>query len=359
MSKPDVSQILGPEVIADLNKKKGEIEKARIETQHEQLQEQRKEMDMLAAFDLSKNDEEYINALAKSSTDYLTKAKKSKVFLNSHFKGKVPLFPRNLILLGAETGTGKSTISANLTYNALIQGQKVLVLTNEEHPADVYNRISCLIKGWFYGDHENFTPEQIQFFESNIVNLSKKLTVVGDSYNGMTGCTTTIEGLEAVLTNALIKNADFDLIILDYYQNVDRSVKVPSMADWQVQYRLCKFLDQYKNMTSAAIIALAQKKEGNKDKEIPFKEAIEGRKTIVNVSTCAINVIKDAELSRTIFEIKKSRFNACVGEKIYVGFDRGKYVEYTDDFKNEAMIKKEAKERNERMAGIKPSGIGG
>jgi len=358
MSKQDVSQILGPEVIADLNKKKSELEKARIETQHEQLQEQRRELEMLSSFDLSKNDADYITALAKSSTDYLMKAKKSKVFLNSHFKGKVPLFPRNLILLGAETGTGKSTISANLTYNALMQGQKVLVLTNEEHPADVYNRISSLIKGWYYGDHENFTPEQIEFFEQNIERLSKKLTVVGDNYRGMTSCTTSIEGIESVLNNALIKNAEFDLIILDYYQNVDKSVKVPGMADWQVQYRLCKFLDQYKNMTNAAIVVLAQKKEGNKDKELPFKEAIEGRKTIVNVSTCAINVIKDAELSRKIFEIKKSRFNSCIGEKIYVGFSKGKYVEYTDEFKNEAMIRKEEKARNERMGGINPKNGG-
>lgn len=347
---------ISKEQIAEYNTKKAEVEIARTQQQHEDLQERRREMELLEKFDIGRDYSDYAANLANETEEYLIRARKSKVFLNEDFKSKIPFFARNIILVAAETGGGKSTVSANLTFQAIMQGQKVLVLTNEENPGDVYNRVTCLIKGWSYSEHEKFTDEQIATFKENIVHLSKRLTVIGDTYQGMHGCTTTIEGIENVCNSVLLKNNHYDVILFDYYQNIDRSVKAPAMQDWQVQYRFCKFLDQYKNKSPAALVVLSQKKPNQKDKELPFRESIEGRKTILNISTCALNVIKDIQNFRTLFEIKKSRFNNCVGDSIAVGFDKGQYVRYSDEFKLRSQSMRADKEQASLLSQIKMNG---
>ncbi len=346
------------DLINEFSKKKTEVDMARIAQQHDQLQEQRKEIERLENFDLSVNNKKYALALAEETGDYLLRARKSKVFLNNDFRGKVPFFARNIILAAAETGGGKSTISANLTYQAIMQGQKVLVLSNEENPGDVYNRITCLIYGWHYANHEKFTDEQIKTFKENIVNLSERITVIGDNYDGKDGCTTTIEGIESICNSLIRKKVEYDLIIFDYYQNINRSVKIPSLADWQVQYRFCKFLDQYKNRSNSCLVVLSQKK-ASKDKELPFQEALEGRKSILTVATCALNILKDIPNSCTLFEIKKSRFNDCVGDTIRVGFDKGKYVLYDQQFKMKAQMQRADKEQRQLMSKVNPTGLNG
>lgn len=353
--KKELSNI-SKEVINEYNTKKVEVDIHRIKQQHDEMNERKRELEQLENFDIARDYETYAQTLATETEDYLMRARKSKVFLNNDFKSKVPFFARNIILAAAETGGGKSTLSANLTYQAIMQGQKVLVLTNEENPGDVYNRVTALIHGWSYSEHEKFTDEQVKIFKENIVNLSKRLTVVGDEYQGMSGCTTTIEGIENVCNSLLRKKTEYDVILFDYYQNIDRSVKAPAMADWQVQYRFCKFLDQYKNKSNAALVVLSQKKPNQKDKELPFRESIEGRKTILNVSTCALNVVKDIQNYCTVFEIKKSRFNGCVGEAIRVGFDRGEYVQYTQDFKMKAQSLRADKEQAALMSQVKFNG---
>lgn len=356
MSKSELANI-PKELVNEFNAKKIAVDMANIAQKHEELQERQKEIELLENFDIQASSEKYALELAAETGDYLQRARKSKVFINSDFKGKVPFFARNIILAAAETGAGKSTISANLTFQAIMQGQKVLVLTNEENPGDVYNRITALINGWSYSNHEKFTDEQIKAFKENIITLSKRLTVIGDTYDGMSGCTTTIEGIENVCTSLLRKKTEYDLIIFDYYQNIDRSVKAPALADWQVQYRFCKFLDQYKNKSNACLVVLSQKKPTVKDKELPFRESIEGRKTILNVATCALNVLKDVANYCTLFEIKKSRFNDCVGETVRVGFDKGEYVPYTQEFKMKAQNQRADKEQREIMSKVNPGGL--
>ena len=343
--------------ISEINAKKAEIEKSKVNLEYEELQEKNREVSALKALDLGAFDEAYALEIASENKDYLLSARSSKSFLNDSFRGKVPFFSRNIILAVAETGGGKSTISANLTYSAILQGLKVLVITNEENQGDVYNRITCLIKGWHYANHEHFTDDQLNAFEANVPLLSKKLTVIGDSYRGIHNCTTSIEGIEAILNSVITMKSNFDLIIFDYYQNVDKSVNNPGLADWQVQYRFAKLLDQYKNKSRATLVVLAQKK-GKNGTEISFKESIEGRKSILNVSTCALNIIKDVENYSTIFEIKKSRFNDCMGEQVVVGFDKGRYVPYNVEFKNKAQIAKQEKEQRILMAKVNPGGLG-
>lgn len=324
-----------------LQKKQTKIWEYEISNKFDDIEKRKEDLVINASIDPTKANPDRIKRIQQNSEEYLLAAQNAKVFLYDDFAGKVPYFQKNLILLAAETGQGKSTVSANLAFHALTQGQKVLVITNEEDPADVYNRVSCLIKGWSYTKHENFTRDQIDFFNSNIETLSQRMVVVDDGYSNRTGQTTTIEGMEAIFNALHTKQHDYDVIIIDYYQNVSISTKDPKKVDWQVQDLFVKLLDSVKNYIRAPIILLAQKKRAKKDEEVYYKELVEGRKSISNAATCVVEISTDKSMCKTSFRVAKSRFAEAVGETIAVGFDKGKYIPWTSEFQTQALLRKE------------------
>lgn len=315
--------------------KKEQIQKHNIDQQFDEIKRKTEETQRLKDIDIGFNTPERISKLQKESSEYLDQAKNCKVFINDDFSGLVPYFSKNLILIAASTGDGKSTTCANLAFHGATQNQKVLIITNEESPVDVYNRITCLIKGWAYSRHEKFTEEQKDTFDKFIPILSQRIKVIDDGFDGSIGQTTTIEGMEAIFENLLKKQSNFkyDLIIIDYYQNVDRSTKAPAMDEFKVQGLFAKLLNKFKLAYNAPIVVLAQRKV---NKDLSFKESIEGRKTIVNAATCAINLIAERDRFRTAWTFVKSRFNEAVGKTIYTGYKRGMYVKYDDKFRDEA-----------------------
>lgn len=280
----------------------------------------------------------------RENTEYMLAARNKMSFINKEFVKAIPFFRKNLILVGGKTGEGKSTTVANIIREMIskvnnLTGRKrrVLVITNEEKSEDVYNRITCLIEGWHYTNHDRFTDEQISKFNNNIALLSKDgmVTVVDDNYHGANGTTTTLEGICQIFDNLIANGEWYDVIIIDYYQNIKESRQNPGWAEWEVQQALVRRLDQYKNIYPAPIVVLAQvtpptDSEGNSTTS--FKYRIEGRKSILNVATCAIEMVANREELCTEWVIHKSRFNEMVGETITTGYKDGRYVEYDEKF---------------------------
>lgn len=329
----------------DLTKKESVVYKHRIDRQYDEIQKAREELEKNKSIDLSQMPEERVKKLQQDTEEYLKQAKKAKVFLNKDFNGKVPYFGRNLILIGATTGDGKSTVTSNIVLDTIKQGGKVLIITNEEKGDDCYNRITALIKGWPYKDHEDFTEEQRAVFREYIGILAKRIYVVEDDHNGVQGQTTSLEGITDIIDKGIKQN--YDLIVIDYYQGVTHSKENPTLNDWQVQERLADYLDLAKNRSSGPLVILAQL--STNDEKTPFKQAIEGRKKILNKATCAMRVTADRENLRTAFEIKKSRFNAAVGTTTFVGFDKGRYVQYNQEWANRTELKKVQKEQSQLL----------
>jgi replicative DNA helicase len=319
--------------VADLAKKEFELRKAKVEIQHENLNKQLKELEGFKIFKIGATDEK-IESLKFQNREYIQLAKTGSVFLNiNDFKGCVPMFARNLIFIGAETGHGKSTLTANIALQFLAQSKRVLIVTNEEHPTDVLNRIICLIKGWAYHDHANITKEQQQEFDKMYPTLCKRLEIIDDSYNGVGGLTTTIEGLKTIQSSLKDQKEKYDIVIHDYYQNTNASNKNPSMSVYDVQHEVGRSWDQFKNVYNAPIILLAQLKALAKDDDsTPFKERIEGRKSIFNFCTCAIEARANKQTQTTEWTFYKSRFQKSIGLTIKTGFEYGKYVKHDIEF---------------------------
>jgi hypothetical protein len=229
-----------------------------------------------------------------------------------------------------------------------------LVLSNEEKSEDVYNRITCLIKGWHYVNHDKFTEEQVEIFNQYIKGLSSMVTVIDDNFGGASGTTTTLEGICQVFDNLIANNQHYDAIILDYYQNCKESRKTPHMNEWEVQAALARKLDQYKNIYPAPIIVFAQVAQSEDDRRVPFKTRIEGRKVILNVCTCCLEMVANRKELTTEWMIHKSRFNESVGEKVTTGYDKGSYVLYDDKFREKVSQIKAAREKADLDKNIAP-----
>jgi hypothetical protein len=326
---------------ADLNEKRTRVELKRYTNLANQMDQDEKDLDLAKNLDLREMSQQQILEIQHSNDQYMEAASACMKFICDTFEGFIPFFRKNLILVGAESGHGKSTIAANVAYRTMQQinpatGKKcnVLIITNEEQSEDFINRITCLNKGWDYSNHSTFTTEQKDTFRRAIPLLTAggRLTVIDDDYGGAQGMTTSLEGLESIFENLVRNNIHYDAIIIDYYQHFTTSKVDPSLDEYKVQDKVGRLLDHYKNVYSAPIIVLSQLKPNSQDSPRSFKERIEGRKSIYNVSTIAMEVVAVREDLKTNWTIWKSRFNKGIGSTLKTGFDKGMYVKYTNEF---------------------------
>ena len=338
------------------------------ELERQKQDEQDLEIFKKANFDIQSPDQ--IEAIQKENREYMDAAKKKLSFIiadeeENHmyaFDKFIPFFRKNLILIGAKTGDGKSTTVANIAYHMMLQKNKTtgepartLVITNEERKEDVYNRITCLIKGWSYTNHDKFTDEQIIEFNKFIPHLSKRVTVIDNVHEGAHGVTTSLEGIEGIFENLLANGVKYDCVVIDYYQNIIISKKNPKLVDYEVQAMLARSLDRYKNEYPAPIVLLAQVNAADDDGNPPFYWRIQGRKLIMTVCTFAAEMLVDKIHKVTRWHIWKSRFAESIGETIETGFKDGRFIHYTEEFARsiQANLDRRRSEQINREIGLK------
>jgi KaiC/GvpD/RAD55 family RecA-like ATPase len=341
---------------SQMRKKEDIIYKKKIDSQYNEIIRNEKLRKSIKNIDLSRDNTKRLQKIKEDNTNYFEKLKEAAVFINDDFKKDVPFFPGTITMCIANTGDGKSTVSANVAFQSLVQGKRVLMIANEERTNDCYNRITCLIKKWHYQEHDKFTDDQKKIFNNYIDILGNKLTIVDnmdEDGKETTSQTTSVEGIEQLFHIILREKENgnkFDVIIIDYYQNISESLDNPGAATWQNQERFSNMIDQFKNVVDCPIVLMAQKKASKDDtNDGTYKDLVEGRKSISNKATSIIEVKADKENFRTEFIIKKSRWSSANGKTIYTGYDMGKYVKYTDDFQRRVRQKKLEMEENKLL----------
>lgn len=340
----------------EIVQKKKEIDEFNINSKYDSIVRAKRQAEILDGMDLDVDATEYRNTIIERNTEYLDNAKNGGIFLDESFHSYVPYFAKNLILIGAKSGNGKSTIAANLAYNAIINNQRALIITNEEAEEDFYNRTICLLKGWHYTNHDQFTDEQKKTFNLGISALSQKMMVISDVWKDRPGTTTTLEGIIATFEAIKKSKQKYDVIVVDYYQGLSQSILNPAMSDWQVQQEFATYLNGFvKSYPHAPVIVLSQLKEGDET----FKNKIEGRKVIFNRCTCAIEIKPNFDLRCSEFHFHKARHNQAVGKHIKMGYDKGMFVAYNDAFKMKALMDNQKMNTAEALKEVKPGDMNG
>lgn len=325
----------------DTSKKKAVIEAAKVDAQMEKLEQDRIDMKLAKEANYDVLSAEQLAVIQQANDDYIAASRSPMKFINDTFDGVVPFFRKNLILIGAKTGEGKSTAVANIAYRVQMQKHpetgkrlRTLILTNEERAEDVYNRITALQMGWSYTNHSKFTDEQARTFTRAIPVWSKDgvVTVVDNNHGGSHGVTTSLEGIESVFEKLIKDGVQYDVIIIDYYQNIIYSQKDQHMSENDVQARLARMLDRYKNQYAAPITIMAQMNPPDDQDRTPWQQRIKGRKIIADSCTFVVEMSANFEDRATAWKVWKSRFTESIGKTYHTGWENGKYVPYSEEF---------------------------
>lgn len=340
--------------IQELRIKKLDLEERKVNLELNRVQENDRNLALMKEANFGQMSPEQIRRIIDDNNEYMEAAKNKMMFVDHVFDKVAPFFRKNIILVGGSTGDGKSTTVSNIVRSTISQrnketgkAKKVLVITNEQLSEDFYNSITCQIKGWEYNNHNEFTEEQKETFQKFIQFLAESgtVTVVDDNYNGSSGNTTTIEGIRNIFDDLIAKKQFYDVVLIDYYQNITISTLNPKLNEYEVQRAFCNALDQYKNTYPAPIVLMAQVKPLDKE-ETPFKFRMEGTKKIMNVATCVFEIIADRENFRTEWIAHKSRFQkGIVGHSYYVGYENGQFVPYGDEFKKKVAVIQERRQQ--------------
>lgn len=253
----------------------------------------------------------------------------SITFLFDDMDDYVQLAPGSLALICAATGTGKSTLTANVAYSLLRQGKRVLIIANEEKRTDVAARISCLQLDVNIHKYKakNGLPETVKTnVLDNIKTFDpKQLSIIALDFKDDSRIVTSPEGMIALLHNAKDK---FDAIIIDYYQNINQSIQNPGLQAHEANEIFAREVDHIKNDVGCPIIMMAQIRRGDDN----YKDRLEGRRLILNKCTDVFEVKIDKAYNRSMMICHKDRWLGNQGEEKFIGYEGGKYVPYTKDF---------------------------
>jgi len=250
--------------------------------------------------------------------------------INEPLSAAIPFTRENLYLFCAYTGSGKSTVAANITYPLWKQGKKVLVLSNEESEQDVIFRVACLELGLNFNDYKKgsmTTEDQLRAL-SLFPTITQFVKVLDVTYKD--GLTTKIEGIKKAL-EAVKKQDSYSCVLIDYYQLIKYSLTDPKKTAYENLNDLRVWLGQYIKSSSMPVVLFAQlysisKKGGAKDIDTRIKDCT----AIVEPATVIIEVIPDFDTQTTSFLIHKDRFGRS-GTRIECAFEKGRYVKISAD----------------------------
>lgn len=258
-------------------------------------------------------------------------------FINESLTMAIPFTRESLYLICAYTGNGKSTIAANISFPLFKQGKKVLVISNEESRRDVVFRIACLELGYNFNDWKKGAMDvsRQDEVEKCFPEITKYVKVIDVNYKE--GLTTKLEGVKSALNS--VKNTDYSCVMIDYYQLIQYSVADPSRGRYDVLNDLRIWMGQYIKGSNIPIVIFAQLhsigKRQNKDLDSRIKEC----PSVQEPATVVIEVIPNFNDQTSEFIIHKDRFGFA-GNKIKCGFDKGRYVNFTEEFKRNVLEKK-------------------
>jgi DnaB-like helicase C terminal domain len=347
--KDDFLKQLGPE--DDLNKKEKELKAHNINVRYERFKDNEERHEAIKHTKFGTISDEQAEEIGKESTAYLEKAAKPLSFINEAFFGKVPFFEKNLILVGADSGDGKSTAVANIVFRLVARKdeltgktRRVLVITNEENIADFYNRLTCLFDGIAYTDHDQFTEAQRNRFAKMIKAWKNRVTIIDDTFNSngktVTGATTTPEGIKAIFENLIKDGEYYDAVLIDYYQGVNESSLDMTLDEYKAQRKLTNILEHYRKIYPAPIVLMCQVNRDDPENPTPMKYRIMGTKLVYTRATYVLEMIKHVEELMTEWVIHKGRF-AKLGESVKTHFHKGMYIPHTTEFANNLKASRE------------------
>lgn len=271
-----------------------------------------------------------LREIVTNISKYNSMLKEKITLINDSLSSAIPFTKENLYLFAAYTGSGKSTIAANITYPLWKQGKKTLVISNEESEQDVLFRVACLDLGLNFNDYKKgvMSIDDQKRVISLFPEIVKYVKVLDVTYKD--GITTKVEGIKKAL-EAVKKETSYSCVMIDYFQLIKYSLNDPKKTAYENLNDLRVWLGQYIKSSTMPVVLFAQlyslsKKGGAKDIDARLKDC----SAIVEPATVIIEAVPNFEAQTTDFYIAKDRFGRQ-GTRIVCAFEKGRYVKISPD----------------------------
>lgn len=269
---------------------------------------------------------------SKGQAERLLSYTKAREQRDHILKNRIPFIHPNFIpdfymsqgavLVGAQTGKGKSSIAGNICAGIIkhCESANILYISNEENVDAIYERIAAVIlkKSFYSIHHGSLSVSELEkvreFISTNIVPRVEVITE--EEFN-----THTIEDVKLIFESCV--NQDVKAVILDYHQNVNQSRLNRNKESFQISKELGEFYRDFGRKHGIPIFVLCQLSA--KGDNGGFKDRVENDKTLINHAFCAIEAVPDFENGLTKFIIQKDRFMGSTGKTVEVSFNQGRY----------------------------------
>lgn len=323
-----------------ISEKKQIMDTHKIEKQWESHQQNQNDDKKAEILDLNILPEDYFDKLDNQYQEMVEDFGKHLPFITPELSSLVPFHAQQLILVGAKTGEGKTTASANIMYGLYKENKKVLILSNEELTIDIYTRVACLELGLNINNRKQFTATQHQQVRYLIRKIGVYIRVIDSNFNNNTELTSSIEGMKT-LFKKVKENPIWDAIIVDYYQKVSKS-KYRNDQTHSILQEFTTLLDLTRKECKCPIVVMCQLHPTKKE-DVGFEGRIKLGKSIVVSSTFILEMESNKETNQTIWVCQKGRWGG-VGQRISTKWVNGKYISIDKPIIKEE-LKTEIKER--------------
>lgn len=320
---------------ADIYEKKQEIEKSRVETEFNRLEENKKRSEQLKNFSLDALEAKKGEMNAKKAIGILERdkqlIKQAVTFISPEFSAVCPLCPGGIYLVGAISGTGKSTCAAAITKELYLQGKNTFIISNEETAAKIYARIACSDIGVDFNMYiQDKLPVEIRKQVAHkIIEIEPYITIADDPIGS-----TTVEPMEAILKE-VDASGKYSCIIIDFAQRIVKSIKNPIAERTQVLYAFKDVLTDFAQHAKVPVVLMTQLTPLPSDEvERNFESRIKWARGLYEAAAASIEIIKLKGLPVSVFYVAKGRFSKAE-VSITHKFDSGSF-----SFINKQQLKK-------------------
>jgi len=280
--------------------------------------------------------ERSIQELRKINPDNL--AKYNLPFLDQHL---IAIAPAELVVVGSDTGGGKTFMANHLATTNAAQGRKVYLFSLEGHRYEAINRFRYqLICQEYYKDPKGL-PMSYAKYEMNMIPgieeyEEKVKPVIENMEKNLFMFDRSVDLSLPVLTSELSKLNDCDLIIIDhlhYFNLFDDKSEAQNLTEI---VRTIKTLTEEWNIP---IVLISHLRKKDKNRGLPDNEDFHGSSNIPKIASTCIILTSDPEHHdlaeyrySTIFRVTKSRSGSSTTLGARLMFD-AKYNQYENGYK--------------------------
>jgi hypothetical protein len=230
-------------------------------------------------------------------------------------------FPPGLILLGNESGKGKTTTVLNIVSEIQRRKPKArgFVIAAEVTSEDYYSGVAANLEDLDFlkyraGKLDSQSNDKI---EKRTDEIPSWLRVIGHSE-----CPE-IQNPDVVIElmgTAVSKG--YSYIILDYYQRISSSKQDPIPTIKRFGDMLNRFCSEH----LVPVIVMVQLRPDNLDYPAEFSERIQQDRHVFNHASLVIEMVTESDANRVQFIVRKSRFAIFENKNIWLAYKDGRLI---------------------------------